>query len=383
MSKKLIFIIIFLIVILGVTAYVIYQQGSFSGQILSLNITGPATATVGDEITYTINYKNNSSYILQKPELIFDMPDNSLTEDGKTRVTQKLKDIYPGDEESVQIKTILLGKEGDIKTAKASLSYTPQNLTVQYESDSQFSTTIGPVPIVLAFDMPSQLEQGKDLQYSINYSSNVDYPLENVSLKVDPVSGFNIESSSPSSLDNIEWKLPTLNKSQGGKVSITGNVSASASQSLNFSVELGKWQDGNFIVIKQTTTSVQVVQPSLFVSQKVNGLDSYVASAGEVLNYQIFFRNIGSSPYSNLSLSALLDNSNLDLSTLVPGEGGQFQQSSNTIYWNQGQIKELKYLGPQDQGELDFSVKVKNSGVTINDKISISDITQSFSVKVN
>ena len=46
-------------------------------------------------------------------------------------------------------------------------------------------------------------------------------------------------------------------------------------------------------------------------------------------------------------------------------------------------IKELKYLGPQDQGELDFSVKVKNSGVTINDKISISDITQSFSVKVN
>lgn len=382
MSKKIIFVVILLIILMAVVAYLIYQQGSFSGQILSLNISGPTTATVGDEITYTVQYKNNSSFVLQKPELIFDMPDNSLTEDGKTRITQELKDVYPGDEESVQIKTRLLGKEGDIKTAKAALSYTPQNLTAQYESDAQFSSTISPVPVTLSFDLPSQIEAGKNLNYAINYSSDIDYPLENLSLKLDSVSGLNVQSSSPTSLDNVEWKLPILNKSQGGKVAITGNVLANAGQSLNFSAELGMKQNGTFIVIKQLTSSVQVVQPSLFVSEKVNGSDSYIASSGETLNYQIFFRNIGSSPFSNLSLFVILDNLNLDLSTLSVGNGGQLQQSSNTIVWNQGQINELKYLGPQDQGELDFSVKVKNGGVTITDKVGISDITQNFSVKV-
>jgi len=383
MSKKIFFIILLLIIIFGFIAYLIYQQGSFSGQILSLNISGPSTAVVGNEITYTINYKNNSSFILQKPQLIFDMPDNSLTEDSKTRITQDLKNIYPGDEESVQIKTILLGKEGDVKIAKAALSYTPQNLTAQYESDAQFSTTIDSVPIDLNFDFPSQIEKGKDFQYTINYSSNIDYPLENMSLKIDPVSGFNIQSSNPVSLDNSEWKLPTLNKSQGGKVEITGNISADAGQNLNFSAELGMWQNGDFIVIKNATSSIQVAQSSLFISQKVNGSDSYVAAPGETLNYQIFFRNIGSDAFNNLSLSAGLDNANLDMSTLQIGEGGQFQQNGNTIYWNQGQINQLKYLGPQDQGELDFSVKVKNSSnPTINDQVSIGQVTQNFSVEV-
>jgi len=382
MSKKIIFIIIFLIIILGIALYVIYQQGSFSGQILSLNISGPSTATVGDEITYTVNYKNNSSFVLQKPKLIFDMPDNSLTEDSKTRITQELKNIYPGDEESVQIKTRLLGKEGDIKTAKATLSYTPQNLTAQYEADAQFSTTISLVKLILSFDLPQQTEAGKSLNYAVNYASDIDYPLENMSLKINPVYGFTLQSSTPISLDNLEWKLSALNKSQKGKISITGNVLANAGQILNFSAELGMWQNGTFIVMKQAAANIQVVQPSLFISQKVNGSDSYVASQGEILNYQIFFRNIGPSPYNNLSLFVLLDSQNLDLSTLSIGDGGQFQQSSNTISWNQGQIPELKYLGPQEQGELDFTVKVKGNGV-VTDKINISDITQNFSVKVN
>jgi len=48
------------------------------------------------------------------------------------------------------------------------------------------------------------------------------------------------------------------------------------------------WQNGNFIVIKQATQDVQVIQPLLFISQQVNGSGSYVASPGETLHYQIF-----------------------------------------------------------------------------------------------
>ena len=76
-----------------------------------------------------------------------------------------------------------MGKEGDLKTAKASLSYMPKNLTVRYESDTTFTTKIDAVPITLDFDLPTKVEKGKDLQYSINYFSNIDYPLENLKHK--------------------------------------------------------------------------------------------------------------------------------------------------------------------------------------------------------
>ena len=391
MNKKTIFVISLFIIVAAFIVYWVFRESMFSKEILRLEILGPDKATAGAEIEYNIKYKNNGNFVLQNPKLIFDTPNNSLTEDGKTRISQDLKDIYPGGEEVVKIKTRLLGKEGDFKTAKASLSYTPKNLTVRYESNTTFTTKIDQVPITLNFDLPTKVEKGKDLQYSINYFSNVDYPLENLSLKIDPTSGFDFGSSDPSSLDHSEWRLPTLNQAQGGRVSVTGKISADTNQDLTFSASLGMWQNGSFVVIKQASTSVQVIQPLLSISQQINGSSSYVASPGETLHYQIFFKNIGSSPFDNLSATVKLDNSALDMSTVQPGEG-QFQSNNNMIAWDYNQSSQLKYLGAQQQGELDFFAKVKNSwtpsgtdanNTVIADEVNISQITQKFTIKVN
>ena len=383
MKLKTIFFILLGLLIIGFVGYWVYMENTFSKEILQLQISGPTTAKVGDEIEYTVEYKNTSNVVLQSAQLIFDMPDNSLTEDGKTRITQDLKDIYPGDEESVKIKTRLLGKEEDLKTAKAALSYTPKNLTVRYESDASFVTKIDTVPMTLDFDMPSKAESGKDFQYSINYFSNVDYPLENLSLKIDPVSGFDFVSSDPSSLDNTEWKLATLNKAQGGRITIKGNISGNTNQNLTFSVSLGMWQNGSFIVIKQVSQNVQVIQPLISISQQVNGSSSYIASPGETLNYQIFFRNISSSPSSDLSVAVKLDGNALDLSS-VKAPDGQVEPNDNMIVWSSQQDSQLNNLNIQQQGEVDFSVKVENaSNVEITDEVDVQQVAQKFTIKVN
>jgi uncharacterized repeat protein (TIGR01451 family) len=391
MSKKL-FLIIFVIIIVGFVAFLFYRESSFSKEILKVEILGPDTAKVGDEIEYTVQYKNNGNFVLEQPKLVFTLPDNSLTEDGKTIFRQTLKDIYPGNQESVKFKARLLGKEGDLKTAKASLSYVPKNITATYESNTTFITKIDSTPITLSFDLPTKVEQGKSLQYSINYFSNVDYPLENLSIKIDPTPGFDFTSSDPSSLDNSEWKLRTLNKAQGGRIGIAGTVSANNNQNLTFSASLGMWKNGNFIVIKQVSTDVQVIQPLLYISQQVNGSSSYVASPGETLNYQIFFRNIGSTPFDNLFAVVKLDGLALDMSTIQAGNGGQAQPNDNMIVWDQSQVLALRHLDVQQGGEVNFSVKVRSdfnpsgadaNSTIISDGVNISQITQKFTVKVS
>ena len=391
MSKK-IFFIIFAVIVAVFVAFLYYREGTFSKEILKLEILGPDTAKIGDEIQYTVQYKNNGNFVLEQAKLTFILPDNSLTEDGKTIFTRNLNDIYPGNQESVTFKARLLGKDGDLKTAKASLSYVPKNITAAYESDTTFITKIDSTPVTLDFDLPTKVEQGKSLQYSINYFSNVDYPLENLSIKIDPVPGFDFVSSDPSSLDKSEWKLQTLNKAQGGRISITGNVSATASQNLTFAASLGMWQNGNFILMKQAGVTVQVIQPLLFISQQVNGSSSYVASPGETLHYQIFFRNIGSTPFDNLFMVTKLDSPALDMSTVQADEGGQAQANDNMIVWDQSQVAQLRHLDVQAQGEVDFDVKVKSdwnpsaadaNNTVINDEVNISQITQKFTVKVS
>lgn len=392
MSKKIIFLILFIIIIAGFVAFLYYRESMFSKEILKLEILGPDTAKIGDEIEYAVQYKNNGNFVLQQAKLTFYLPDNSLTEDGKTMITQNLNDVYPGDQESVKFKVRLLGKDGDLKTAKASLSYVPKNITATYESDTTFITKIDASPITLDFDLPTKAEQGKNLQYSINYFSNVDYPLENLSVKVDPTPGFDFVSADPTSLDNSEWKLQTLNKAQGGRINISGKVSASTNQKLTFSAELGMWQNGNFIVIKQASVDVQVIQPLLSISQQVNGSSSYVASPGETLHYQIFFTNIGSTPFDNLFMVAKLDSPALDMSTIQAEDGGQVQPNDNMIVWDHSQAPQLNHLDVQAQGEVDFSVKVKSdwnpsgndaNNTLINDEVNISQIIQKFTIKVN
>lgn len=390
MNKKTFFIIFAAIVIIFVI-FLYYREGVFSKEILKVEILGPTTAKIGEEIEYTVQYKNNGNFVLEKPKLTFVLPENSLTKDNKTIIMQSLNDIYPGEQESVKFKARLIGKEGDLKTAKVSIAYVPKNITATYESDTSFITKIDSSPINLDFDLPTKIEYGKSLQYSINYFSNVDYPLTNLSIKIDPTPGFEFVSSDPKSLDNSEWKLQTLNKAQGGRINITGKVLADTNQNLTFSASLGIWQNGSFVVIKQTSVDTQSIEPLLYISQQVNGSSSYIASPGEALHYKVFFTNIGSTPFEDLSITVKLDSLSLDLSTIQADSGGKVQ-ADNIITWDHAQVSKLSRLDVQEQGEVDFYVKVKNNwdtsgtdggNTTITNEVNISKLNKKFTTKVN
>jgi len=392
MNKKTPLIILFIIIILVFAAFLIYKKGVFSKEILRLEIFGPEKAKTGEEVEYTLQYKNNGNFVLEKVKLIFELPENSLNEDGRTLIIKNLDDIYPGNQRSISFKTRLLGKEGDLEMVRATLSYVPKNITATYESNTSFITKIESTPITLDLDLPTKAEQGKNLQYSINYFSNIDYPLENLSIKVDSVPGFEITSSTPASLDNVEWKLPTLNKSEGGRIIISGKISNDKNQNLTFGASLGMWRDGKFIILKKTSVDVQIVQPLLLISQKVNGSDFYVASPGEVLNYQIIFRNIGNTPFDNLFAVVKIDSRVIDINSLQAGDGGQVQPNDNLIVWGYNYCPQLRRLGVQEEASINFSVRVKKEweplagetdGATIITSVNISQITQKFTIKVN
>jgi uncharacterized repeat protein (TIGR01451 family) len=390
MNKKIFFILLAVVGVILI-AFLFWRGNMFSKEILKLEILGQETAKVGDEIEYSIKYKNNGNFLLENPELIFVLPDNSLTEDGKTLIKQSLEDIYPGAEKIVKIKARLLGKEGELKTAKASLSYTPKNLTARYESDTTFTTKIDTVPITLDFDLPTKVEKGKGLQYSVNYFSNVDYSFDNLSLKIELTDGFKFLSSDQASLDNSEWKLKTLSKAQGGRITIKGEVNAETNKTLTFKAVLGMWKSGIFIVIKESTQDVEVIQPLLTITQEVNGSSSYVASPGETLNYQISFTNIGTSSFDKMYAIVTLDGSALDMST-VKVEDGKVQSNDNMIVFDSNSAPQLGSLKEQQTGQISFSVKVKSNWTPdnadektsiITDDVNISQIAQKFTIKVN
>src|SRR3989344_6047909 len=132
MNKRIIFISLVILLIIGSVVFWYYRENIFSKEILKLEILSQEKAKAGDEIEYTVKYKNNGNFVLENPKIIFELPENSLTEDSKTRLTKDLKDIYPGSEDFIKFKGRILGKDGDLKVAKATIYYTPHNLSLKF-----------------------------------------------------------------------------------------------------------------------------------------------------------------------------------------------------------------------------------------------------------
>ena len=391
--RKYIFIAIFILALgLGLAGYWYWQQNPYSKEVLKLEILGPDIALASYEVTYTVKYKNNGDIRLEEPRLIFEFPEYTLLEPGVSRRIEigpeELGDIYPGEEKTFQFKGRLLGKEKEVKTAKAWLSYQPKNLQARYESTTSFSTTVDSVPLTFDFDLASKVEAGREFDFSINYFSSLDYPFSNLSIKVLYPDGFEFIQSAPQGLDNSDFEIVLLNPAEGGRIEIQGKLSGNLNEQKIFKATIGIWKDDEFIVLKEITRGTEITKPQLSVFQQINSQSNYIANPGDMLHYEIFFRNISDEPFQDLFLALTLEGDGFDFDT-VKAESGQFQQGDNSIIWDWRSVPKLKFLDQGKEGKVEFWINLKegwSSGekdALLKSSILISQVKEEFETKVN
>ncbi len=390
MNKKL--IIISIAVVLIILAVFFWQRMSFSKESLKVEILGPETASLGEELEYVLKFKNNGTVRLEKPELFFEFPEGSIFEEDsriKRMTAEQLGgDIYPGEERTFKFKARLLGKENEIKTAKATISFQPKDLKSRSEISTTFTTILKNVPIDFSLDMPAKTGGGKAFTFKINYSSNVDYPLTDLSCIIQYPDDFEFLYSQPKALENNQWDIPILNELGTGKIEISGILNGDPGEQEVFKARIGIWQSGNFIVLKEAMKGVEIASSSLYLSQKINNKEDYVAYPGDQLHYEISFRNLTDNILSNLVLIVRLEGSSLDLNS-IKAPDGKFQAGDNSIVWEG--ISGLDFLDPGEEGKVEFWVNVKNKWTikslaeknpNIKSKITIGETRQEFLTKV-
>jgi len=382
--------IIFLIIVLAVISLYYWRSNSYSKETLKLEILGPDKIDIAENFEYLVKYKNNGQTRLEDPKLIFEYPAYSIVEENLLRKEISLEDIYPGEEKTYNFKARLLGKEGEARTAKVSLSYKPKNLNARFESKTTFTTVIQSVPLTFRFDLPSEIESGKDLTFNLNYFSNIDYPLSNLRIKVDYPPGFEFVKSTPQSLEKVEWDIPPLNKAEGGRIEITGREKGNVGEESIFQAELGSWQNGEFVLLKEVFKGVKVIKPALNISQKINGSLEYIASPGDLLHYEVSFENIGDSSLTDLSLLVTLIGDSFDLAT-VRAPQADYKSGDNSLVWDWKKLGELQFLDIRETGNVEFWVNLKDNWAisssagqeVIKTKIYISQAQEEFETKVN
>lgn len=382
------------IVLLFLLGFWYYRANIYSKEVLKLEILGPTEIGLAEEVEYIVKYKNNGNIRLEEPKLVFEYPSGSviLNQEGQEesqrlflRQEKSLEDIYPGEERTFSFKTRLLGKEGEAKIVKATLSYRPKNLRARYESVTTFTTLIKNTPLTFQFDVPSKIDAGKEITFRLNYFSNVNYPLSNLTIKIEYPSGFEFKESQPKALAKNEWSLPLLNKADGGRITITGTLSGEVGETKIFKANLGVWQGEDFILLKEITAGAQIAQPLIFVSQKINDSPQYIANPGDYLHYEISFKNTGEEVLENLFLVIQLEKELFDLESLR-SDFGQVQKEAGSIIWDSTTFPFLTFLPPMEEGKVEFWVRLKKDlpkNASFQTKISIGLAKYHFVNKIN
>lgn len=392
MNKTVVTLIV--LAVACVMFFIFWQNMSFSKEILKMEIIGSEKASVGEEIEYIVKFKNNGTVRLENPELTFEFPEGAIIDDG-TRIQRKSSDeiqgdIYPGQERTIKFITRYLGKENDVKTVKATISFQPKDLKSRNEVTTSFTTILGEVPINFSLDVPAETASGKAFSFRINYSSNVNYPLKDVSFMIQYPDGFEFLYSQPKGLENTQWDIPILNETGSGKIEVSGILTGNSQEQKIFRARMGIWQDGNFILLKESIKGVQITSPSLYITQRVNNNEDYIASVGDHLHYEVFFRNLSESPSTNMVLIIRLEGSSLDFNSIIAPDG-KFESGDNSILWEPKNIPQLQYLDPGEEGKVEFWVDVKKNWTmknladknpTIKNKVMINTSRGEFVTKI-
>jgi hypothetical protein len=349
--------VIFLFVI-GLTTW--RGLTSFDKNKVSLEISGPERIVSGDEAVYTIKYKNNTKIVLKEVKLIFYYPSESLpleTEDLIQAID--LDYIGAGQENKVELKARVIGLKDSQKTARAKLSYKPSIINSLFENEAEFSTEIFSVPLVLDFDLPDRLTSGQSFSFSLEYLNQAQVDFKDLWLKLEYPAGFNFESAEPQPIErNNVWAIGDLMAGAKRKLFLNGTIEGQEGERKSFQAKLGILKNDQFVSYAEIIEALQISVSPLFVSQTVNGVTNYIGKAGEVLNYKIKYRNTTDVSINEIIITAHLEGPAIDLPSLKL-EKGSFDGINQLITWNAGNLPELGLLEPYKEGEIGFSVRIK------------------------
>jgi len=343
-----------------------FSGPSFSERNVVLEIEGPTQVSAGEEVTYKLKYSNETRSKLYDLNLVFYYPEGStVLIDGRLEKDHiedfSIDELDTGESGEKEFSTFLIGERGNIKIAKAVLSFKSGNLRSSFEKTVSLSTTIISTPISLTLVAPPSTVSDADIQYILDYRNESGEDASDLILEFDYPDGFSPKSfsSNPETGNNI-WTVKSLKKGSGGRISIDGTLNGKEGENKIVSATLKRKLNGEYIDYQKVSTATVISNPILGLSLLVNNVSDYSASLGDRLTYTIKYSNNSNLTLSGMNLSVKLDGDMFDLSRLDT-RGGLFDDSTKTITWNSSIIPDFSNFFPNTNGQVTFTVLTKSS----------------------
>ena len=408
-------IIIVLLIILTVSflGLLVFQpQSKFTGNKVNLEIKAPFSAVSGENITYQIKYANLEDVSLTKLQLIVNLPNGFIFASSNLPPqipaeqltysnikTWQINDLYPNQNQTLEITGKLIGAINSKQTISATLSYVPANFNSEFQKNVAFSTDFNESLVNLEVEHDNQVATKEETELTLkitnkspdvelnNLSIELAYPAEFTLLEsqiIEPESQSNAEAIKPAKEETSTglaearpglaeaspglaeaspkvWLIDSLLPQAQKQIKIKGKfeVQESAPIELTATAKL-KGPADDYFSQKEEKISLEVIKGELLTNLIINGSNqNKPVNFGDSLNYLISIQNKSKKALGDIKIRAVLDSIFLDWPSLKDENKGLHEEEQ--ILWTKDQISRLALLLPEEEVEINFTINLKTN----------------------
>jgi len=372
LAKKMAIILGAVVLVAGIIWLALYiRRSAFSDQQVKVSISGPEKVKSGESVSFDIDYQNLNRASLTGAVLYINYSENfkpsgnlQFESEGPSSSKFNIGDIAGKTNGKVAIQGKFFGASDALVYLEAKLDYKSSTFNSTFEAKANSSVFISSSPLTIEVSGPQNAASGNAVSYVVNYQNTGQEDFNDLKIKADFPDGFSFSNSEPlAAQGNNIWYVGNLAAGQSGQVKINGTITGNRDEQKTAKFSIGEiGSDNAFIAYGEAQSAVKIIGSPIVLSETVNGQKEDVfVSAGESVAFKIGYQNTGSIGLRDVILSVEANSPILDYSRIDMQSGkGEFDADKKIITWKASEIPDFKTLDPNAQGEIDFSIPVKD-----------------------
>jgi hypothetical protein len=394
---------LFILVLLAAGLYFIYvnyltKNNDISS--LALTLSAPEKVIAAEEFSYRVEYYNPTKYVFSGINLEMQYPDNFVFASASINPTSGnygfvLPDLGPEEKASLTITGQIINSPDSVNLAIAHLSYLPGTFSSHYKKEASVSTLVDSLGFSVNLENSGAIFLGSDNELKLAFSENLDSPSAgnlsdfdivfifsdgsgatvdlasssealvssgNAISSTGEVLALNATSSDEKKLaiskqSSFVWHLSGLNQELVKKELIFNYRVANKVDNFEVKINLRRHlaeKDYNFW---EKTIKPELVSSDLNLMLFLNGSkDNQALDFGTTLNYSLNYSNRGDKSYKDVVIMAALNGDSLDWNSLKITGG---EKNKGAVTWTKSDLPQLAEIKSGEEGEINFSIKLK------------------------
>ena len=349
------------------------MQG-FNGEGVEIQIEGPDQVSVGQEVTYFVNWFNVAREPLATTEFRISFPNDFLVTNIDPRPTSEPMVFRLGAQPiegrgTVKVTGVFTGALGTSSAIQVITNYRPASFNSDFEEldtkEIQYTQSV----ITGELELPSKVIPGDDIEIKYRIKNTGSRTMEHLRARFELPNGFVPSASTTQEmLDAKEYfvEIDSIDAGDEQTIILPGAFAVRSGGDIPIIAETGfVLGDGAFAAAQRSKGIISVLAGDLDVEVVINGnQDDRNVNLGDWQRLAIAYENMSGETLEDIELVLHIENQDGSPSNIIDWDewqdelSGDFDDES-TITYTDDQIEDLQEMAPNTDGFIEVSVPLK------------------------